>query len=238
MRNLQSKIIRYFTYYTRSMKHVYVRPFTNVKIQQAANLLESGQVIAVPTDTVYGLACSANNPVAIKKLYNIKGRSCMKPVAICVREIKDVLHWGKAAHIPKELLNALLPGAVTIVVYKSNNLDNPYLNPGLDKIGIRIPECEFIRKITKAFKAPIALTSANRSSQKSTLKVNEFRGLWPRLGAVFDDGPLGQSEEQRAASTVIDLSEPGRFRIIRKGVAIKRTIELLEEYRFEEVVDN
>lgn len=210
----------------------------NNMVQQAAHLLESGQVIALPTDTVYGLACSANNREAIKKLYDIKGRSCKKPVAICVSEIKDVLHWGMADHLPLALLQALLPGAVTIVLYKSKNLDNPYLNPGIDKIGIRIPEFNFIRQVTNEFKAPMALTSANFSSQKSTLNVNEFRELWPQLGAVFDGGQLGLSEEQRAASTVIDLSEPEKFKVIRKGVAVKRTVELLENFGFKEILDD
>lgn len=219
-------------------RQVNIKTLSQNMIQQAANLLESGQVIALPTDTVYGLACSANNRAAIQKLYDIKGRDCTKPVAICVPEIEDVLHWGVADHLPLKLLESLLPGPVTIVVYKSKHLDNPYLNPGIDKIGIRIPKFNFIRELTKEFKAPMALTSANRSSQKSTLNVNEFQELWPQLGAVFDGGQLGLSEEQRAASTVIDLSEAGKFKIIRQGVAVKRTIELLEEYRFQEVVDN
>lgn len=247
MRDLQSiKMTNLYSYSPRSgyvtrsvsRKHVDVKTLSNNTIQQATNLLESGEVIALPTDTVYGLACSANNQEAIQKLYDIKGRICTKPVAICVPEIKDVLHWGRADHLPLELLHALLPGAVTIVVYKSHHLDNPYLNPGIDKIGIRIPKFNFIRKVTKEFKSPMALTSANRSSQKSTLNVNEFRELWPQLGAVFDGGQLGLSEEQRAASTVIDLSEPGKFKIIRKGVAVKRTVELLEKYRFEEILDD
>lgn len=203
-------------------------------VPQAANLLGAGEVIALPTDTVYGLACSANDSDAINKLYEIKGRICTKPVAICVPEIRDVLHWGEASHLPVDLLEALLPGPVTIVVFKSKHLNNPYLNPGLDKIGIRVPKFDFIRNVTKQFKAPMALTSANLSSQQSTLNVKEFQTLWPRLGAVFDGGQLGLSEEQRAASTVIDLSEPGEFEIIRKGVAIKRTIELLKRYRFKE----
>uniref|UniRef100_A0A1Q3F4A0 Threonylcarbamoyl-AMP synthase n=1 Tax=Culex tarsalis TaxID=7177 RepID=A0A1Q3F4A0_CULTA len=220
---------------TRSVFKKYVVDIASPNaIPQAANLLESGEVIALPTDTVYGLACSANDPEAIKKLYDIKGRICTKPVAICVPEIRDVLHWGNAAHLPMDLLEELLPGAVTIVVYKSHHLDNPYLNPGVDKIGIRVPKFDFIRNVTKQFKAPMALTSANLSSQQSTLNVKEFQILWPRLGAVFDGGQLGLSEEQRAASTVIDLSEPGEFEIIRKGVAIKRTIELLKRYRFKE----
>lgn len=206
-------------------------------IQQAANLLGSGHVIALPTDTVYGLACSANNHEAIKKLYEIKGRNETKPIAICVPDVSDVLYWGQAEHLPKRLLQKLLPGAVTIVVYKSKHLNNPYLNPGLRKIGIRVPKFDFIRGVSKAFKAPVALTSANRSSQPSTLNVNEFEPLWNDLGKVFDGGQLGLLEEQRAASTVIDLSEPKKFKVIRKGVAIAHTISVLKRYDFEEVTE-
>lgn len=206
-------------------------------IRQAANLLKSGQVIALPTDTVYGLACSANNPDAILKLYDIKGRKETKPVAICVPEIEDVLHWGKAEHLTVELLQELLPGAVTIVLYKSVHLDNPFLNPGCKKIGIRVPKFDFIRNVTKEFGAPMALTSANRSSKQSTLNINEFRELWKHLGKVFDGGQLGQSEEQRAASTVIDLSEPGKFQVIREGVAICHTRKVLKSFDLKEITD-
>lgn len=201
-------------------------------IRQAANLLESGKVIALPTDTVYGLACSANDPKAIQRLYAIKGREERKPVAICVAEFADLRHWGQADHLPDELLEQLLPGPVTIVVRKSPHLDNPFLNPGVEKIGIRIPDFDFIRDVSRAFRYPVALTSANKSSEQSTLSVREFEKLWPSLGAVFDGGQLGLREEQRAASTVIDLSDAGRYRVIRKGVAVEHTVQVVEQFGF------
>lgn len=203
-------------------------------IRQAANLLETGQVIALPTDTVYGLACSANNPKAIQRLYGIKGREETKPVAICVAEFEDLRHWGQADHLPDKLLAQLLPGAVTIVVNKSVHLDNPFLNPGVQKIGIRIPDFDFIRNVAKAFRSPIALTSANRSSEKSTLSIHEFKKLWPSLGAIFDGGHLGLQEEQRAASTVIDLSQKGYYKIIRVGVAGQHTVQVAEQFGLQE----
>ncbi|XP_058834672.1 threonylcarbamoyl-AMP synthase [Topomyia yanbarensis] len=205
-------------------------------IYQAANLLESGQVIALPTDTVYGLACSANDPQAIQRLYAIKGREETKPVAICVAGFQDLRHWGNADHIPDELLKQLLPGAVTIVVNKSANLDNPFLNPGVPKIGIRIPDFDFIREVSRVFRFPIALTSANRSSEKSTLNVEEFKKLWSALGAVFDGGQLGLSEEQRAASTVIDLSQKGYYKVIREGIAGQRTVQVVQKFGFVDKV--
>lgn len=219
-------------------KETKVKLICDDEVQPAASLLESGEVIGIPTDTVYGLACDANNPAGIQKMYDIKGRSCTKPISICVSQVQDLQYWGRADHLPEELLHSLLPGAVTIVVYKSHHLSNPYLNPGVDKIGIRVPNFDFIRKVTEALKRPIALTSANRSSQKSTLNVSEFEDLWPQLGMVYDGNQLGNSEEQRAASTVIDLSVPSKFKIIREGVAIRKTIQLLKKFNLEEIVDD
>ncbi|XP_049291357.1 threonylcarbamoyl-AMP synthase [Anopheles funestus] len=195
----------------------------------AVEKLKRGEVIAIPTDTVYGLACSANNPVAIHRLYNIKGRTELKPVAICVATIDDLKLWGETEHLTHHLLDELLPGAVTIVVKRSPNL-NPLLNPDVSKIGIRITENRFIQDVCAAFNEPIVLTSANKSSNKSTLNVQEFQDLWPHLGAVFDGGQLGLSEEQRAASTVIDLSSRNFYSIIRYGVSVEKIIDIVEKH--------
>lgn len=199
-------------------------------VQIAAQKLRIGNVIGIPTDTVYGLACNANNHQAIRELYEIKGRNEFKPVAICVPSIKDLRHWSEASHLQNDLLEKLLPGAVTIVLRRSKNLDNPYLNHGIEKIGIRIPKFDFIQKVSEMCEFPIALTSANRSSEKSTLHIDEFKVLWPHLGVVFDGGQLGVTEEQRAASTVIDLSKSGFYKIIRNGVAASHTINVVREY--------
>lgn len=202
-------------------------------IDRAAEQLQASNVIALPTDTVYGLACSANDRMAIQKLYDIKGRNEEKPVAICVATIADLRHWGDAAHLSDDLLRQLLPGAVTIVLNRTEHLDNPFLNKGIAKIGIRIPDFEFIQRLCGVYGLPIALTSANRSGDKSTLRIDEFRGLWTQLGAVFDGGRMGQTEEQRAASTVVDLSRTGFYRITRNGVAAPHTIEVMEKHRIE-----
>lgn len=202
-------------------------------IQIAADHLRQGNVIALPTDTVYGFACSANDLAAIQKLYELKGRDAGKPVAICVSSIEQLRHYGNATHLPTKLLANLLPGAVTVVLNKSPNLNNPYLNPGIAKIGIRIPDYEFIQKVSAAFVAPIALTSANRSGDKSTLDVSEFSELWPKLGVVINGGHLGDvnnENKQRSASTVIDLSMPGFYEIIRNGIAVEHTLNVMHEF--------
>lgn len=214
----------------RKMNTTIIKTSQKGAVELASSLIESGQVIALPTDTIYGLACSANNPDAIKKLYEIKGRNEEKPVAICVSDFTDLRHWGEAEHLDKRMLKLLLPGPVTIVLRKSKHLDNPYLNPGVSKIGIRIPDFNFIRDVCRAFKQPIALTSANRSSEKSSLEVKEFSDLWPYLGAVMDGGPLSDAEEHRAGSTVVDLSESNFCEVIRRGISFKSTVEIIEQF--------
>lgn len=205
-------------------------------VRIAAEQLGRGNVIALPTDTVYGVACSANDVQAIQKLYELKDRDAEKPVAICVSSIDQLRHYGNASHLPTQLLRQLLPGAVTVVLNKSSNLTNPYLNPGIAKIGIRIPDYEFIQRVSAAFVAPIALTSANKSGEKSTLEVSEFSELWPKLGAIIDGGHLGDvhnENKQRSASTVVDLSVPGRYQIIRNGIAAEHTLNVMSEFNFQ-----
>lgn len=199
-------------------------------VDRAKEQLLRNHVIALPTDTVYGLACNANSEEAIQRLYKIKGRNEEKPVAICVADLDDFYHWGDGSHLARELLSQLLPGPVTIVVNRSVHLNNPFLNCGIRKIGIRIPDFNFIRDLSRSFRQPIALTSANRSSQKSTLHVDEFKELWAELGIVIDGGQLGLQESQRSASTVVDLSEPGYYSIIREGVAFKQTESLVQSF--------
>lgn len=197
----------------------------------ARNCLRSGNVIALPTDTVYGLACDANNEKAIQNLYNIKGRDFHKPVAICVKDLGDLRKYGEAEHLNDSLLEQLLPGPITIVIERSKHLSNPFLNPTTSKIGIRIPDFEFIQQLCASFnEQPMALTSANRSSERSSLSIQEFDILWPLLGAVFDAGQVGLTEERRSASTVVDLATPGYFKIVREGVALKKTLEILHAH--------
>lgn len=206
--------------------------------KKAAEYLSNGQVIAIPTDTIYGLACSANCPDAIKRLYSIKGRDASKPVAICVSAIKDLRIWGESSHLSDDLLNKLLPGPLTVVLEKTNNLNNPYLNPSTTKIGIRIPDHQFVNSITEIFQMPMALTSANFSNEPSTLSVKEFEHLYSLLGAVFDGGVLCKGlDENRAGSTVVDLSIVGYYKIIRKGISHDNIVKILEAHGLCSVKD-
>lgn len=200
-------------------------------VELAINILHSGGVIALPTDTVYGLACSATNTEGISNLYHIKKRNENKPVAICVGKVEDVQLWAEVSHLPQGLLHSLLPGPVTLVLKCINKLDKSLsVN---DKVGIRIPNYPFIINIANSLECPIALTSANLSNEPSSIKVTEFKSLWNQLSAVFDGGTLGLGDSNRSASTVVDLTEPGKYFIMREGIACNQTVTMLKNYGLE-----
>lgn len=192
--------------------------------------LQRGGVVALPTDTIYGVAAMAQNTEAVRRLYSLKGREEGKPVAICVPEVADVGQYGVIT-VPGDVLARLLPGPVTVVLQRRPEL-NPELNPGTDLVGIRVPDHAFTRQVVRGCGAALALTSANRSHQTSAVKVEEFQELWEGLDFVLDGGDLsggGGAAADRRGSTVVDLSVEGFYRIIRKGSAELETISTLRE---------
>ncbi|XP_032971376.1 threonylcarbamoyl-AMP synthase isoform X1 [Rhinolophus ferrumequinum] len=206
-------------------------------LRAAVAELRAGAVVAVPTDTLYGLACSASCSAALDAVYRLKGRSEAKPLAVCLGRVADVYRFvlpffPRYCHVrvPEGLLKDLLPGPVTLVMERSEEL-NKDLNPFTPLVGIRIPDHTFMQDLAQMFGGPLALTSANLSSQASSLNVEEFQDLWPELSLVIDGGPIGngQSPECRLGSTVIDLSVPGKFDIIRPGCALESSTAVLQQ---------
>uniref|UniRef100_A0A0C9QWQ6 Threonylcarbamoyl-AMP synthase n=1 Tax=Wollemia nobilis TaxID=56998 RepID=A0A0C9QWQ6_9CONI len=140
-----------------------VVPATECHVEKAVKALRDGKVIAVPTDTLYGLACDACSPAAVQRIYEIKGRSMTSPLAVCISDVMDFDRFAITSHLPDGPLQVLLPGPVTLVLNRGQeSLLEKSLNPGLDTIGIRIPECDFIRMVAHDFGSAIALTSANQ----------------------------------------------------------------------------
>lgn len=88
------------------------------------------------------------------------------------------------------------------------------LNPGLDSIGVRVPDSNFIRIIARGSGSALALTSANLSGQPSSVAIYDFQNLWQHCAYIYDGGllPCG-----RAGSTVVDLTDQGRYKILRPG---------------------
>ncbi|XP_059810322.1 yrdC domain-containing protein, mitochondrial [Hypanus sabinus] len=202
----------------------------NEVLRETVSVLQCGRVVAVPTDTIYGIACLAQNSEAIRRIYDIKGRNSDKPLAISVGNVEDIYKYCKVT-VSDQLLRDLLPGPVTLVFTRSEEL-NKDLNPFTDLVGVRIPKHSFMQKLAQQCGEPLALTSANVSSQNSTLTPEEFKDLWPLLDLVVDGGPIGDmmSPECRLGSTVVNLATPGKYSIIRPGCsAFTTTVEILQK---------
>ena len=178
---------------------------------QLTETLKNDGVIAIPTDTIYGLACLATSTAAIKKIYNIKGRSFSKPIAICVSSTTEIQKWSHVVN--EDVLTDLLPGGVTVILKRKPAL-NPHLNPKIDSVGIRVPDHAFVLELCKHLdNVPIALTSANKSNHPNAVEVTGFRDIWNDIDIIVDGGKLPKN----TASTMVDISVPGSFYISREG---------------------
>ncbi|KAF5205985.1 Yrdc domain-containing protein [Thalictrum thalictroides] len=215
------------------MKNNVVLPATEAYVDEAIKAIKEGKVIAVPTDTLYGFACDACSTGAVNRIYEIKGRKQASPLAICVGDVSDIERFAVADHLPHGLLDNLLPGPVTVVLRRGeSSLLEKALNPGLDSIGIRVPDSSFIRGIACGSRSALALTSANLSGQSSSVCIRDFEDLWEHCAYVYDGGLLPSG---RAGSTVVDLTAQGKYQILRPGSALKETIDILHRYSLEEI---
>ncbi|EGD76739.1 yrdC domain-containing protein [Salpingoeca rosetta] len=197
-------------------------------VADAVETLRAGGVIGVPTDTIYGLACLAQSTQGVRRIYSIKGRSELKPIAICVHDVAAIGAYAELS-VPERLLRALLPGPVTVVLPRKPAL-NPELNPHTSLIGVRVPDFPFVRKLVQALGEPLALTSANRSGEQSCISSSEFSHLWGELNAVYDAGTIETSGASRLGSTVVDLSRGKAYQVIRGGSAEEATLATLHAH--------
>ncbi|XP_011313728.1 yrdC domain-containing protein, mitochondrial [Fopius arisanus] len=194
-------------------------------------LLKERKIIAIPTDTIYGLATLAQKSETVEALYELKGRNRSKPLAIALSSIKDIPRWAESGHLPPNLLTSILPGPITIVLKRKPEL-NSALNPGSDTIGIRVSDSKFLRSLCRIINEPLALTSANSSDQPSSLIADEFQHLWPHLAGIFYtiNNKNKLDESYRVGSTVVDLTVPNEFHIIRRGIFVDRVFKMMYKY--------
>jgi len=179
-----------------------------------ATRLARGQVVAFPTDTVYGLAADARSPKAVQQLFELKGREENKPFALLLPAASYA--WQLGLTPPNEralaLARRLLPGAFTLLVQRSPDaaLAAPLCTP---KLGLRVPDFAFTQALTEVFEGPIALTSANLSGHPEPTTSSELGALWQGKVPLL---VLSSTPASGQASTVLDLTETPP-RIVRWG---------------------
>lgn len=156
-------------------------PASRFNVGKAAAAVRAGGVLALPTDTIYGVAAAADSSAGVRRLYALKGRDQAVPLALCVADAADVGRYGEAAHLPEGLLAALLPGPFTVILrQRADAAVAPEVNAAMavKTVGLRVPDCAFIRAVCRAAGRALALTSANRSGAPSTVDV--WEPVWER----------------------------------------------------------
>lgn len=179
----------------------------------AAELIKAGKLVAVPTETVYGLAGNGLDPEAVEKIYEVKGRPSVKPLSLMVPgpEAMDV-YCEDVPQAARTLAKKFWPGPLTIIMKAKKHIPSIVLAGG-DTVGLRCPEHKMTLELLRLAKVPFAAPSANPSgseSPKTAQKVYEyFNG---QIDGIIDGGPCGLGFE----STIIDMSRIP-YKILRQG---------------------
>ena len=178
--------------------------------------LSSGKVLAIKTDTVYGLICDAYNKYATDKIYRVKQREAKKPLSIFVKSKDDVEKYVDKNVLTDKVFNIMKmywPGALTIVLKKKNELlDN--ITCGLDSIGIRMPNDTLLLSVLNKIDFPLAQTSCNLSGEK---EYKDIHTIDEKFGNEIDYIIDGGEILQHVASTVIKVDND-HIKILRQGV--------------------
>ena len=183
-------------------------------VKRAADLLRGGEVVALPTETVYGLAANALDVKAVAKIYEIKGRPAHNPIIVHVANVematKCVAAWPSPA---EQLATSFWPGPLTMVLPKAKTIPDLVTAGGLT-VGVRWPSHPFIQAVIRECGFPLAAPSANPSNQVSPTNVEHVRKqLGGKLRLIVDGGQSQVGIE----STVIDLTtEPAT--VLRPGM--------------------
>lgn len=177
----------------------------------AAALLRQGEVLGFPTDTVYGLAALARDRVAIRRVYEIKGRPLNQPLVLMVDEPGEVANWAHTDLRARRLMERWWPGPLTLVLPAHGRLRPPLVGGRPRTLGVRVPDHPVALALLREVGEPLATTSANRSGEPEALTALEA-GWLEGVAAVLDGGraPGG------VPSTVLDLSGP-EPRVLREG---------------------
>ncbi len=200
-----------------------MRPLRPVEpnLRRAANALLAGELVVLPTETVYGLAADAANPEAVAKIFEAKGRPSDNPLIVHVSHMDAVELWSD--HLPKGMLKlarAFWPGPLTVVVPKNPRVPD-IVTAGLDTVAIRIPSHSLALAILEMTQMGLAMPSANPFMGLSPTRADRIdESITAHVACIIDGGPCRVGIE----STVLDLSD-GTPKILRPGTITAEEIE-------------
>lgn len=197
-------------------------PVTPEALAQAGALIRSGELVAFPTETVYGLGANALDADAVKRIFEAKGRPGDNPLIVHISAVEQLgpLISVEPSPMARALMDAYWPGPMTLIFPKSD-LVPPAVTAGLDTVAVRFPAHPAARALIDAARRPVAAPSANRSGRPSpTTAAHVLADMDGRIPMILDGGPCAVGLE----STVIDMTGDVP-RILRPGGVTPEMIE-------------
>jgi L-threonylcarbamoyladenylate synthase len=189
---------------------------------RAAALLSAGRLVALPTETVYGLAADARSPEAVAAIYAAKGRPSHNPLIVHVPDLAAARHLALIPAQAEALARAFWPGPLTLVLpLKPGHGLAPAVTAGLPTVAIRVPAHPAMQAVLRSLKGPVAAPSANPSGRISATTPAHVRdGLGDSIAAILDAGPCTVGVE----STILAPGESAT-RLLREGGLPREAIE-------------
>jgi L-threonylcarbamoyladenylate synthase len=192
------------------------------QLSQAAQLLRENEVVAFPTETVYGLGANAFSDEAVRKIYEAKGRPSDNPLIVHIASISKLDEIVQ--DIPEyayKLMNEFWPGPLTLILPKKGNKLSTIVTAGLDTVGVRMPNHPVALKLIQEADVPIAAPSANKSGKPSPTHASHvYHDLNGKISGIVDGGATGVGVE----STVLDCTTTVPT-ILRPGGVTKEQLE-------------
>ncbi|MDC0168678.1 L-threonylcarbamoyladenylate synthase [Candidatus Nitrosopelagicus sp.] len=186
-------------------------------INKIVNAYENGQIIAYPTDTVYGIGCNPFNKDSISKIYDIKNREGQKRFPILGFSKKELEKIVEFNTIAENISEKFWPGQITMLLPIRKEISQRISNNG--KLAVRVPNNECVLAILEKCKLIVG-TSANISGEKSILDSNECKTKLPEIDILVNGGKITSLGE----STIIDFVDD-QLKVIREGSISKQDIE-------------
>ena len=192
----------------------HVLPFDRHSIGNAAQLIIAGRPVAIPTETVYGLAADATNAQAVARIYEAKGRPSFNPLIVHVPDLAAAERIGLFSDQARALAEAHWPGPLTLVVpLREDSGIASIVTAGLPTVGIRVPSHSAMQAVLAAVEGPLAAPSANASGSISPSRAEHvLKSLGGRISLIIDGGPT-----ERGIESTIIAATGGPLRLLRRG---------------------
>lgn len=182
------------------------------RYRDAIERLRAGGIVALPTDTVYGLVAVAADRAAVERVYEVKARDPKQPLPLFVASVEQAELIADVDDVARRLMQWFWPGALTIVLRKKPAYETRAAAGG-DTIGVRVPGDPVLRELASQA-GPLTGTSANVAGREECHTATDVRA---QLGDAVDlivDAPIDATGRP---STIVDCTEPGRVRVLREG---------------------